>query len=216
MVAAITEAVTAAVAAAVVTAVAGAAVGASAGGAGGGVAGGAGGGAGGGGGAAGGGVAPLILGVQRFGASSGLAANKSELQSGVAGGMGWASGSFSIFGGSSDGEGTTQRQLAELISGRMLQRRGGGGGGNAFGDGGGSDFGSGYDDNCADGIFGIRWTGDMESAPCIPQVRLEISKRRPLVMPPKLHRALAGALIGSAGATSSLICRLNGFHLGRV
>ena len=47
-------------------------------------------------GAASGGVAPLIFGVQRFSASSGLAANQSELQIGVAGGMGWASGSLGL------------------------------------------------------------------------------------------------------------------------
>ena len=47
-------------------------------------------------GAGGGGVAPLIFGAQRFGASSGLAVEKSELQTGVAGGMGWASGDFGI------------------------------------------------------------------------------------------------------------------------
>ena len=47
-------------------------------------------------GAASGGVAPLIFGVQRFSASSGLAANQSELQTGLAGGLGWASGSLDL------------------------------------------------------------------------------------------------------------------------
>jgi len=47
-------------------------------------------------GAASGGVAPLIFGVQRFSASSGLAANQSELQTGLAGGLGWASGSLGL------------------------------------------------------------------------------------------------------------------------
>ena len=50
-------------------------------------------------GAASGGVAPLIFGVQRFSASSGLAANLSKGQIRVADGMRWASGSFSFFGG---------------------------------------------------------------------------------------------------------------------
>ena len=43
-----------------------------------------------------GGVAPLIFGVQRFSASSGLAANQSELQTGLAGGLGWAAGSLGL------------------------------------------------------------------------------------------------------------------------
>ena len=83
----IAGAVAAAVAGAVAGSVAGS-VGASTGGAAGG--------GGGAGGAGGGGVAPLIFGAQRFGASSGLAVEKSELQTGVAGGMGWASGDFGI------------------------------------------------------------------------------------------------------------------------
>ena len=78
------------VGAAVAGAVAGA-VGGAVGGATGGAAGGAGGGgaAGGGGGAAAG-VFPLIMGAQRFGLSEGVDAQKSPMQTGVAGSLGWA------------------------------------------------------------------------------------------------------------------------------
>jgi len=110
---AVTAAVTTVVAAAVAAAVAGAvggAVGGAAGGAGGGGAGG----------GAGGGVAPLIFGVQRFSASSGLAANQSELQSGVADGMGWASGSFGAFGGDGGGSGSSRRRLSIWLARRLV------------------------------------------------------------------------------------------------
>jgi len=104
--------VAAAVAGAVAGSVGGAAGGAAGGGAGGGGAGG----------GAGGGVAPLIFGVQRFSASSGLAANQSELQSGVAGGMGWASGSFGAFGGGGGGGdgGVSRRRLSIWLARRLV------------------------------------------------------------------------------------------------
>ena len=95
-VATVTAVIAGAVGASIAGAVAGS-VGGSVAGSTGGAAGGAGAG---GGGAAAGGVAPLIFGAQRFGASSGLAVEKSELQTGVADGLGWASGDFGI--GSSD------------------------------------------------------------------------------------------------------------------
>lgn len=87
-VAALTAAVTAAVATAVAVAVAGAVGGAVAGAAGGGAAGGGAGGAGGGGGGGGGGaggVFPLMMGAQRMEMSAGLAVEKDEMQTGVAG-----------------------------------------------------------------------------------------------------------------------------------
>ena len=116
---AVTTAVTTVVAAAVAAAVAGAVAGSVGGAAGGAAGGGAGGGGAGGG--AGGGVAPLIFGVQRFSASSGLAANQSELQSGVAGGMGWASGSFGAFGGgASGGDGGSRRRLSIWLARRLV------------------------------------------------------------------------------------------------
>jgi hypothetical protein len=115
---AVTTAVTTVVAAAVAAAVAGAVAGSVGGAAGGAAGGGAGGGGAGGG--AGGGVAPLIFGVQRFSASSGLAANQSELQSGVAGGMGWASGSFGTFGGGAGGDGGGSRRRLSIWLARRL------------------------------------------------------------------------------------------------
>jgi hypothetical protein len=68
-------------------------------------------------------VAPLIFGVQRFSASSGLAANQSELQIGVAGGMGWASGSFGAFGGGGGGGGGggSRRRLSIWLARRLVQ-----------------------------------------------------------------------------------------------
>ena len=75
-------------------------------------------------GATSGGVAPLIFGVQRFSASSGLAANLSKGQTGVADGMGWASGSFSFFGGgaSNDDSAATasRRRLAIWLARRLV------------------------------------------------------------------------------------------------
>ena len=75
-------------------------------------------------GATSGGVAPLIFGVQRFSASSGLAANLSKGQIGVADGMGWASGSFSFFGGgaSNDDSAATasRRRLAIWLARRLV------------------------------------------------------------------------------------------------
>jgi hypothetical protein len=69
-------------------------------------------------------VAPLIFGVQRFSASSGLAANLSKGQTGVADGMGWASGSFSFFGGgaSNDDSAATasRRRLAIWLARRLV------------------------------------------------------------------------------------------------
>lgn len=44
-------------------------------------------------------VAPLIFGAQRFGASGGLAVEKSDMQDGVAGGLGWADGELDLTGG---------------------------------------------------------------------------------------------------------------------
>ena len=114
MVAATAAAVSNAVAGAVAGAVAastGAAVGgAAAGGAAGGGAGGAGGGAGGA--ASGGMIAPLIFGAQRFGASGGLSVEKSDLQDGVAGGLGWADGELQI----TSSEGSRRRMLRYLQS----------------------------------------------------------------------------------------------------
>ena len=81
---AVAASVTASVAMAVASSVAGATAGAAGGAAG----------AGAGGGASGGGAMPLIFGAQRFQATAGLAADKSELQTGVSEGMGWATGSF--------------------------------------------------------------------------------------------------------------------------
>ena len=89
VVAAVATSVAAAVAGSVGGAVAGAAGGAAGGGAAGG---GAGGGGGGGGGA--GGVMPLMFGAQRLEMSAGIAAPKSEIQTGVADGLGWAGGDF--------------------------------------------------------------------------------------------------------------------------
>ena len=51
-------------------------------------------------------IAPLMFGAQRFGASEGLQIEKSALQDGVAGGLGWASGDFGLIGG---GEGSRRR-----------------------------------------------------------------------------------------------------------
>lgn len=146
----------------VVGAVVGLSVGAAAAGA---AAGGAAGGAGaGGGGASGGGVAPLIFGVQRFGASSGLAANKSELQSGVAEGMGWASGSFSIFGGDDSADeapdtANRRRRLMSWLARRMLQ------GSNSSDS---SDDGSGDVEGCNGGLFALDWGSDLEESSCVP------------------------------------------------
>jgi len=100
---AVSTAVAAAVAASVATAVGGAVAG-SVGGAVGGAAGGAAGGGAGGGAAGGGGggasgaaaVMPLVFGAQRMSASSGLAVNKSALQSGVSGGLGWSTGQLGL------------------------------------------------------------------------------------------------------------------------
>jgi hypothetical protein len=62
--------------------------------------------------------------VQRFSASSGLAANLSKGQTGVADGMGWASGSFSFFGGgaSNDDSAATasRRRLAIWLARRLV------------------------------------------------------------------------------------------------
>ena len=93
-VASIAVSVGASVAAGVASAAAGAAGAAGAGGAAASAAGGAGGGAGGGaaGAAAGGTIAPLILGVQRFSLTSGLAVEQSGMQQGVADSLSWASG----------------------------------------------------------------------------------------------------------------------------
>ena len=41
-------------------------------------------------------IAPIIFGAQRFGASEGLSVEKSAMQDGVAGGLGWASGELSF------------------------------------------------------------------------------------------------------------------------
>ena len=80
---------------AVATSVSASIGGAAAGSAGGAAAGaGAGGAAGGAGGGASVAVAPLILGAQRFSCSGGIALGKSDLQEGVAGNMGWATGEF--------------------------------------------------------------------------------------------------------------------------
>ena len=123
-IAAITAAVTAAVSAAVAGAVASSVAGAAAGAAAGGAAGGAGSAS-----ASGGGVAPLIFGVQRFGASAGLATNKSELQAGVSSSMGWASGSFGATGGGSDEEDDvaaagSRRRLAQWVARALVERQG--------------------------------------------------------------------------------------------
>jgi len=53
-------------------------------------------------GASAGGVMPLVFGAQRFGASAGIAANKSDLQSDVAGSLGWISGEFGLFSGGNE------------------------------------------------------------------------------------------------------------------
>lgn len=117
-----------------------------------GAAGGAGGGAGGGSSAssnAGGAIAPLIFGAQRFGSSAGLPVEKSELQQGVAGNMGWTSGDLSGVFGSEGSEGpgdaadtgssTPSSAAAQQTSGttdsvgrrrRKLQKKGRGGGGD--------------------------------------------------------------------------------------
>ena len=101
------ETVTAVVAGAVATAVAGAVASAVAGAVGGSVGGAVGGAAGGGaagGGAAGGaagGIFPLVLGAQRLSLSAGLAVPKGAIDSGVASGMGWATGDLGIFGSAS-------------------------------------------------------------------------------------------------------------------
>lgn len=82
------------IASSVTTAAASAASAGAAGAAGGGAAGG----AGGGGGASAGGLMPLLFGVQRFSASSGIAVPKSELQTGVADSMEWAKGDLGLVG----------------------------------------------------------------------------------------------------------------------
>lgn len=112
-----------AAAAAAGSAAAGAAGGAAAGGAGGAGAGGAGG-AGAAGGAA---MFPLVLGAQRFAASDGLACKKSELQSGVAGSMGWTTGELSLLSedGVTPGETTAavRRMLRQVVPEQLLPRR---------------------------------------------------------------------------------------------
>ena len=116
--------VAAAVAGAVAAAVGGAVGGAVAGAAGGAAGGGAAGGAGGGGGGAAGGVFPLMMGAQRLEMSNGIAVPKSEVQSGVADGLGWAGGNFGLVGdpAASDGrrlfaeELTRPKQLTDLLS----------------------------------------------------------------------------------------------------
>ena len=62
----------------------------------------------------GGGAVPLIFGAQRFSASRGLAVDKSPLQTGVANGMGWATGNF--------GQGTEagRRRLLYKMTGRRM------------------------------------------------------------------------------------------------
>lgn len=171
---AITTAVTTVVIGAVVGSVGMAAGGAAAGGAAGGA---------GGGGASGGGAVPLIFGVQRFGASAGLAANKSELQTGVAGGMSWATGSFSLVGGGSppppeaeledteEGSGESpelqRRRLMAWLSRRMLARA----------------RGSDNDDEegarlingtCGESIINTAWYAALEASPCLPQALIDL------------------------------------------
>ena len=97
-VAAASAAVSAAVAGAIAGAVAVAVAGAVAGSVGGSVGGAAGGGAGGGAGGAGGAALPLVMGAQRLSLSSDLPVPQGEMDSGVAGGMTWASGDFGFFG----------------------------------------------------------------------------------------------------------------------
>ena len=64
-------------------------------------------------GASAGGAVPLILGVQRFTLSSGIAANKTALQTDVADSMGWASGGFNWFGAApANSSSPTGRRLA--------------------------------------------------------------------------------------------------------
>ena len=72
-------------------------------------------------------MAPLILGVQRFSVSAGLASNKSTFQTGVADGMGWASGKFGLLGSPppSPSASTTDPSI-QNATGRRLQRSKGG------------------------------------------------------------------------------------------
>ena len=100
--ASVTTSVATSVAASVGAAAAGAGAGAGAAGATGGA-------SGGGGGGGGGGVMPLVLGVQRFSCSGGLAVDKSEMQSGVSGSLGLMSGEAEIL---------TPARAKSLIAGR--------------------------------------------------------------------------------------------------
>ena len=72
-------------------------------------------------------MAPLILGVQRFSVSAGLASNKSTFQTGVADGMGWASGKFGLLGSPppSPSASTTDPSI-QNATGRRLQKSKGG------------------------------------------------------------------------------------------
>ena len=75
----------------------------------------------------GGGALPLVFGAQRFSASRGLAVKKSPLQTGVADGMGWATGNFG------QGAETERRQLMHKMTGRSMAAEGGSDSGNGPG-----------------------------------------------------------------------------------
>ena len=74
------------------------------------------------GGAAGGGIAPLLWGAQRFSLTNGLAVEKSEVHSGVAGSLGWISGELPI----SDSVAALHQSLlgGGSTSGRRLSEQG--------------------------------------------------------------------------------------------
>ena len=138
---------------------------------------------GGGGGASGGGVAPFIFGAQRFSMTSGVAANKSQIQSGVADSMSWSTGRLGLFGGSSDPEEDTidettgepaynstrarRRRLVKWIA-RRLAKGSGGKGGNDEGGGGSADTADGAAGGgtgvagCRPGRTGCRQDGGLE------------------------------------------------------